>query len=227
MNESTPHSVRLGAIEGLASLNDPAGRAALEEIGRRKGSPAPGAAVVALATIDVDEAAEIAAAFLADADATGSRAHLRGLRRAEGRAGRPGARAAAQVDRGRRRQGRPPAHGTSGRPEPKLVEALTKAGKLDAARTMTAAERAALLADVASQGDPARGEAIFRREAMQCLKCHAIAGAGGQVGPGLECSAQAPRSTTSSTPCSTRPRPSRRTITRRSSPRATAGSSPA
>ena len=32
----------------------------------------------------------------------------------------------------------------------------------------------------------ARGEAIFRRKALECLKCHAIAGAGGQVGPSLE-----------------------------------------
>ena len=42
------------------------------------------------------------------------------------------------------------------------------------------------LAEVARSGDPARGEAIFRRKDMTCLKCHAIAGAGGQVGPGLE-----------------------------------------
>ena len=45
---------------------------------------------------------------------------------------------------------------------------------------------AQLLADVARDGDPARGEAIFRRKDLTCLKCHAIAGAGGQVGPGLE-----------------------------------------
>ena len=45
---------------------------------------------------------------------------------------------------------------------------------------------AQFLAEVASSGDAARGEAIFRRKEMTCLKCHAIAGAGGQVGPGLE-----------------------------------------
>jgi putative heme-binding domain-containing protein len=78
-------------------------------------------------------------------------------------------------------------NGTSGRPEPKLVEALTKAGKLDASRTVPVGpERDRMLSEVAAHGDPARGESIFRREAMQCLKCHAIAGAGGQVGPGLE-----------------------------------------
>ncbi|MFO0891449.1 MAG: c-type cytochrome [Isosphaeraceae bacterium] len=44
----------------------------------------------------------------------------------------------------------------------------------------------AFLGEVARNGDPARGEAIFRRAELNCLKCHAIAGAGGQVGPGLE-----------------------------------------
>ena len=43
----------------------------------------------------------------------------------------------------------------------------------------------ALLARVPTQGDPLRGEAAFRRPAMGCLNCHAIAGAGGRVGPDL------------------------------------------
>jgi putative heme-binding domain-containing protein len=42
-----------------------------------------------------------------------------------------------------------------------------------------------MIADVGKLGDPARGEAIFRRQDLVCLKCHAIAGAGGQVGPDL------------------------------------------
>ena len=43
-----------------------------------------------------------------------------------------------------------------------------------------------LLLDVSRLGEPVRGEAVFRRKDLNCLKCHAIAGAGGQVGPGLE-----------------------------------------
>ena len=187
MAESAALPVRLGAIEGLAGLNDPPGRAALEEIGRRKGSPARGAAVVALAGINVDEAAEIASAFLADADAASASPVFEAF---AGRKGGPVALArelsgktiAADVAKVGLRL-----NGTSGRPEPKLVEALTKAGKLDASRTVPVGpERDRLLSDVAHRGDPARGEAIYRRESMQCLKCHAIAGAGGQVGPGLE-----------------------------------------
>jgi putative heme-binding domain-containing protein len=34
-------------------------------------------------------------------------------------------------------------------------------------------------------GDPVRGEVVYRREASQCLKCHAIGGAGGLVGPDM------------------------------------------
>jgi putative heme-binding domain-containing protein len=45
---------------------------------------------------------------------------------------------------------------------------------------------AARAARALQKGDPARGEAVFRRKETLCLKCHAIAGAGGQVGPSLE-----------------------------------------
>ena len=42
-----------------------------------------------------------------------------------------------------------------------------------------------LSAEALAQGDPARGEAIFRRADLGCLKCHAVSGAGGDVGPDL------------------------------------------
>lgn len=47
------------------------------------------------------------------------------------------------------------------------------------------AELAALIADVESRGDAERGEAVFRRADLNCLKCHAVSQAGGQVGPDL------------------------------------------
>ncbi|AMV39818.1 PVC-type heme-binding CxxCH protein [Planctomyces sp. SH-PL62] len=74
----------------------------------------------------------------------------------------------------------------SGRSAQDLIDALARSGSLnDANRTYSTEEKSAILAAI-SQGDPARGEAVFRREAMTCLKCHAVAGAGGQVGPSLE-----------------------------------------
>ena len=64
---------------------------------------------------------------------------------------------------------------------------MSKAGRLTSVtRSLGAGELGRFLAEVSSAGDPARGEAVFRRPELTCLKCHAIAGAGGQVGPGLE-----------------------------------------
>ncbi|SIN90785.1 putative membrane-bound dehydrogenase domain-containing protein [Singulisphaera sp. GP187] len=75
----------------------------------------------------------------------------------------------------------------SGRPEEKLVEALTSAGQLaSASGELSPEQMKEFLADVARLGDAKRGEEVFRRKEMSCLKCHAIVGAGGQVGPSLE-----------------------------------------
>jgi len=186
-SKKAPALARLGAIDGLAGLGDPASRATLEEVGKDQASPARGAAIVALAGLDLDRAAGLASAYLAVADAEAAAPIFEAF---AGRKGGPAALArplasasiAADVAKTGLR-----IDGTSGRPEPLLVEALNKAGKLAvAARPPTGPEREAILLDVARRGDPARGEAIFRREAMQCLKCHAVAGAGGGVGPGLE-----------------------------------------
>jgi putative heme-binding domain-containing protein len=69
---------------------------------------------------------------------------------------------------------------------PELIAALTQAGDLAAQkRDLTKTELEALVAEVSTKGDAARGEALYRRADMQCLKCHAIGGAGGQVGPDL------------------------------------------
>ncbi len=42
-----------------------------------------------------------------------------------------------------------------------------------------------IVAEVLATGDPARGEAIFRRDDLSCMKCHAVSKAGGDVGPDL------------------------------------------
>ena len=67
-----------------------------------------------------------------------------------------------------------------------LVSALTAAGALTAEpKELTKDDMAKLIAEVAAKGDPVRGEGIFRRQALNCTRCHAIGGAGGQVGPDL------------------------------------------
>lgn len=67
-----------------------------------------------------------------------------------------------------------------------LIAALEKAGNLTAMKTaLSPDEMAAVMKEVASQGDPHLGEAIYRRPALQCTVCHAIGGIGGKIGPDL------------------------------------------
>jgi putative heme-binding domain-containing protein len=46
-------------------------------------------------------------------------------------------------------------------------------------------EVAALVREVQEKGDAARGETVFRRSDLSCMKCHSVSRAGGQVGPEL------------------------------------------
>ncbi|HQR43691.1 MAG TPA: c-type cytochrome, partial [Gemmatales bacterium] len=67
-----------------------------------------------------------------------------------------------------------------------LIDALTKAGKLSTAKwEATPAVMKELLNDIAKNGDPKRGELVYRQKELNCLKCHGIGGSGGQVGPDL------------------------------------------
>jgi len=75
---------------------------------------------------------------------------------------------------------------SSGREMPALIQALTSTGSLKPlAPELTAKARRELLADVGRLGSVERGEAIYRRAALNCITCHAISGAGGQIGPDL------------------------------------------
>ena len=67
-----------------------------------------------------------------------------------------------------------------------LADAITKSGGLGTAKKeATPEEVKARVADAAMTGDPLRGEAVFRRKDLQCMACHGVGGAGGQVGPDL------------------------------------------
>jgi putative heme-binding domain-containing protein len=75
---------------------------------------------------------------------------------------------------------------TSGRNVDALVNALIKASGLTGqARRLNVEEMKQMVADVNAHGNAAKGEALYRRKDLTCLKCHAIGGAGGVVGPDL------------------------------------------
>lgn len=67
-----------------------------------------------------------------------------------------------------------------------LIDALTKAGKLNATKwEATPVVMKDLLEGVAKEGNAARGELVYRRKELNCLKCHGIGGSGGQIGPDM------------------------------------------
>jgi putative heme-binding domain-containing protein len=72
----------------------------------------------------------------------------------------------------------------SGQAAPQLESTVMKIGMLTSRKSITAEQKAALLAAV-DQASAADGELIYRNDKFGCLKCHAIGGAGGQVGPDM------------------------------------------
>ena len=73
-----------------------------------------------------------------------------------------------------------------GRSDASLIASLSKAAGISSeTKPPTKKEMDRLVADVASRGNAERGERIFRRADLSCIRCHSIAGGGGGVGPDL------------------------------------------
>jgi putative heme-binding domain-containing protein len=74
----------------------------------------------------------------------------------------------------------------NGWPFPRLTDAFRAASPVVHRKRELSPEIQRHLVEMArTQGDPARGERHFRSAALGCLRCHAIAGAGGALGPDL------------------------------------------
>ncbi|WP_425617912.1 PVC-type heme-binding CxxCH protein [Anatilimnocola sp. NA78] len=71
-------------------------------------------------------------------------------------------------------------------PSEELIASAQKAGGLESAGWKLTPEFSTEMVTLArEQGNPEKGEAIYRSTQLACLKCHAIGGAGGVVGPDL------------------------------------------
>ncbi len=181
-------ALRMAAIDGLAELGGPTSSEALAQVVAAEASPAlRRKALVALLGIDPKGAARRVVPVLAAVRKDGDAADLYEafLQRKDGAAllveALRGQKLPADVAKVGVRLVR-----ISGRPAPGLVEELTRAGNLSTVtRTLTPKQMEQTVADVARLGDPARGEAIYRRKDQLCQQCHAIGGAGGLVGPDL------------------------------------------
>jgi len=184
----TAAQVRDAAFEALADIGGADNAAYLGKLAR---SDAPAAArasaVAALARIDVDAAAGLVAGVLKAADAGQDVAPM--IAPFLNRRGGPEKLAAAIT------AGNVPADPAKlalravyalGRADEPVVAALSRAAGLGAdIKPPDRAEVDRLLAEVAARGDAARGERVFRRPELNCMRCHAVAGAAGGVGPEL------------------------------------------
>jgi len=181
----TSEHLRWGALAGLAAFGD--GTTLSEIAGSARPAGQRRQAIQALVSLDPGAAAAPAASLLSVPAAEPE--------------------AEAIVNAFLSHQNGPPALAAAlkGRPIPPAVATLglrqaTTAGKRGAdlvsifsasaspvkmPQQLTPGEIAQLGKDVAATGDPARGEAIYRRPALACMTCHAIAGGGGKVGPDM------------------------------------------
>lgn len=188
LTSETPAPLRQAAIAGLIEIADPGSQATLKKLAQ------PGQAidtriqaVAGLATLNLNEAAALVAPVL---KAATPRTQVGPLLDAffQQKGGADILAAALKEN--------PPSADIGkialrymysvGRSDSALSNVLGEAAGIAAdPPPPTPEEVAAIVSDVISKGNAERGEEIFRRQDLSCLKCHAISRAGGQVGPDL------------------------------------------
>jgi putative heme-binding domain-containing protein len=73
-----------------------------------------------------------------------------------------------------------------GRADEDLVTVFSAAAGISTeSKPLTPDELKALTAEATAKGNAQRGELLFRRADLSCMKCHALSGGGGNVGPDL------------------------------------------
>lgn len=186
--KAAPALVRLAAIEALGTLGgEPAGQV-LRQLAETDTEPEiTQAAAIALADIDLAAGAEQAARIMANADDAADPTALVAafLTRKDG------AQALGNALNAQPNTINPASAGilqrylrSVGREDAELLSYIHKAlGETVGEMELTPERVAALVEEVRTTGNPALGEDVFRR--MECFKCHAIAGAGGKLGPDL------------------------------------------
>ena len=179
---------RLAAIQGVAQLGGGASQQLLAQLaGSNDAESIRAAAVTSLIPLDTSDAAKLAVAWLASSKEIGQQGAV--INAFLQHKGGPDVLASALVDQKLPEDAAKVALRVitgSGRQEPKLTDALSKAGNItNTPKKLAKEEMEALVNTIKDQGNAAHGEQIFRRAELNCLKCHAIGGAGGKVGPDL------------------------------------------
>ncbi|MFO0959540.1 MAG: hypothetical protein U0800_19250 [Isosphaeraceae bacterium] len=185
----TPEPVRAEALEALVAIRGEEARPAIEAL-TAKAMPGNtrAAAIAALAKLDPRAAANLGAALLIEArpDTDMQPVFDALLARQDG----ADTLAAAFGEKNKltpdaARLGLRSLYGL-GRSDAALVALFSKAAGLDAeVKPLDQKALDALIDEVNTKGDPARGEALFRRADLNCARCHALGQAGGGIGPDL------------------------------------------
>ena len=186
--KGTPAPLRQAAIEALQNMKGPEAKAALEHLAREADDlTVRMRALGALVPLDTAQAARLAAELIPVLDDRTDPAPL--LQPFLDRRG--GSKLLAQALRGKKL----PADAARlvlrylysvGRSDAELVQVLSEAAGIDLSKPpFTEKDLPALIAEVNAEGDPVRGEMIFRRKDLSCTKCHAINHVGGNIGPDL------------------------------------------
>lgn len=183
----TPDDLRADALKALVRLGEGPVRKTVDGLLATDDARLKSLGVSALAEIDPERAAREAAALLSAGDpAFDAPGLLRPFFQRQGGADQ----LAAAIASANLRQdaARLALRGVyaSGRSDPALVAALSQAAGINAEPVELSGEQLQRLGEeVLAKGDAARGELIFRRAEVSCLKCHSVSGAGGDVGPEL------------------------------------------
>jgi putative heme-binding domain-containing protein len=185
---TTPPDARNAAIDALAAFADADSVKALQALSGPNAPPAVRfRAASGLAQIDIKDGAEAAAKALADAKESDDPSSLveAFLSRKQGADVLAAALESYKLSSdGAKRVLR--SMYLAGRNDTALTAVLSKYAGLDAAfKLPTSAEIRQIGDEAAAQGDPVRGERIFRRAELGCIKCHALHKAGGAIGPDL------------------------------------------
>lgn len=187
-DSKTPLSIRTAAISSLATLDHPASTQLLTDFVHRKSElyEVREAAVLGIAARSPNAGAVLAIDLLSSSSGSNPARLIQTLiQKKRG----PGALVAALKGRTLPQDSAKiavRAIDSSGRKLDALKSAISAAGSITSgAKKLSAEEMAAFVADVHNNGDRTRGEAVYRRASLSCMKCHAIGGAGGKVGPDM------------------------------------------